>query len=186
MAQTITDLKVGRVVKIGEEPYVITWNNFMRTAQRKPVMRTKLRNLKDGRALDKTFIAGEAFEIADVTKSTVQFLYKDADSAYFMETETFEQFQIPIEMLGEQVEFLQDGQETVVTKFESNPIGVELPPKVVLEVMDAPPGVRGDSAQGATKPATLSTGTVVQVPLFINIGDKIRVNTETGQYVERA
>lgn len=185
MAQTITDLRVGRVINHEGEPYVIIWNNFMRTAQRKPVMRTKLRNLKSGRVVEKTFTAGEAFEIASIEKSNAQYLYKDPRNAYFMDSETFEQFPISLELLRESIGFLKEGEETIITKFEGNPIGVELPPKVNLKVIETAPGVRGDTAQGGTKPAKLETGITVQVPLFINEGDFVRVNTETGEYAER-
>ncbi|MEK7528829.1 MAG: elongation factor P [Patescibacteria group bacterium] len=186
MAQSITDLKVGRVVKIGDEPYVITSNSFMRTAQRKPVMRTKLRNVKTGKALDKTFVSGENFDIVHIEKTNSQYLYKDTESVYFMDSQTFEQFSITLALIGDQINYLKEGQDTVVTTFEGSPIGLELPPKVALEIIDTPPGVKGDTATGGTKPATLETGFTVQVPLFLNIGEKIRVNTETGEYVERA
>lgn len=185
MAQSITDLKVGRVLNHDGEPYVIIWNNFMRTAMRKPVMRTKLRSIISGRVLDKTFTAGEVFELVHIQKSNAQYLYKDSDNAYFMDSKTFEQFPLPIEMLGDQMFYLKEGEETMVTRFEERPIGVELPPKVVLKVVDTPPGVRGDTAQGGTKPATLETGLTIQVPLFINSSDSVKVNTETNEYVER-
>ncbi|MBI2463771.1 elongation factor P [Candidatus Peregrinibacteria bacterium] len=185
MAQSITDLKVGRVLNHDGEPYVIIWNNFMRTAMRKPVMRTKLRGVISGRVLDKTFTAGEAFELVHIQKSNAQYLYKDDDNAYFMDSKTYEQFPLPIEMLGDQMYYLKEGEETMVTRFEERPIGVELPPKVVLKVVDTPPGVRGDTAQGGTKPATLETGLTIQVPLFINSSDSVKVNTETNEYVER-
>lgn len=186
MAQTITELKIGKVVNHSGEPYVIVWNNFMRTAQRKPVMRTKMRSLKSGNVLEKTFIAGEAFELVDIERSTSQYLYKDNEQAYFMDMKSYEQFGIPLAVLGEQILFLKEGEETMVTRFEEQPIGVELPPKVVLKVTETSPGVRGNTAQGGTKAATLETGAIVQVPLFIEEGENIRVNTETQEYVERA
>lgn len=185
MAQSITDLRVGRIVSQGGEPYVIIWNNFMRTAQRKPVMRTKLRNIISGRVMEKTFTAGEDFEIVEIEKSNAQYLYKDPSNAYFMDSETFEQFPISLEILGDQINFLKEGEEMILTKYEDRPIGVELPPKVSLKVIETAPGVRGDTAQGGTKSAKLETGITVQVPLFINEGDVVRVNTETHNYVER-
>ncbi len=186
MGQSITDLRVGRVVSLDGEPYVVLWNNFMRTAQRKPVMRTKLRNIISGRVMEKTFTAGEAFDLVDIEKSNAQYLYKDPTNAYFMDSETFEQFPISVETLGEQVSFLKEGEETIITKFEGNPIGIELPVKVTLKVIETSPGVRGNTAQGGSKPAKLETGITIQVPLFINEGDSIRVNTESREYVERA
>lgn len=186
MAQSITDLKVGRLVNHGGEPYLIVSNSFMRTAQRKPVMRTKLRGVISGKVLEKTFIAGEGFELVEIEKTRAQFMYKDADSANFMDSTTFDQFSLPLDAIVDSVKFLKEGEDTTVTKYEGKPIGVELPPKVVLKVVETSPGVRGDTAQGGTKAATLETGLVVQVPLFIEEGESVKVNTETGEYVERA
>lgn len=186
MAQSITDLKVGYVVKHDSEPYVILTNSFMRTAQRKPVMRTKLRSLISGRVMEKTYTAGEAFEMADIQRTKAQYLYKDQSDAYFMDLQNFEQFPIALEILGDRINFLKEGEETVVTRYEEKPINIELPPKVNLKVIETTPGLRGDTAQGGTKPAQLETGLSIQVPLFINEGDCVRLNTETGEYVERA
>lgn len=186
MAQSITDLKVGRVVMFGSEPCVIVSNSFMRTAQRKPVMRTKLRGVMTGKVVEKTFIAGEDFDIVNIEKARAQFMYKDEDSAYFMDSTTFDQFQLPLASIEAAVGYLKEGEDMVITRFEGNPIGVELPPKVALKVIETTPGVKGDTAQGGTKAATLETGTVIQVPLFIEEGDMIRVNTDSGEYVERA
>lgn len=186
MAQSITDLKVGRLINHGGEPYVIVSNSFMRTAQRKPVMRTKMKGVISGKVLDKTFIAGEDFELVEIEKARCQYMYKDEDNAYFMDSNTFDQFQIPLDALGDAAKFLREGEDTNVTKYEGRAIGVELPPKVALKVIETTPGVRGDTASGGSKAATLETGEVVQVPLFIEEGEFIRVNTETGEYVERA
>lgn len=186
MAQSITDLKVGRLVSISGEPFLIVSNSFMRTAQRKPVMRTKLRGVMSGKVLDKTFIAGEDFELVSIEKCRAQFMYKDADNAYFMDSATFDQFQISLDMLEDVIKFMREGEDATVTKFEGKPIGLEVPPKVALKVVETTPGVKGDTASGGTKAATMDTGLVVQVPLFINEGDMVRLNTETGEYVERA
>lgn len=186
MAQSITDLKVGRVVNYNNEPCMIVSNSFMRTAQRKPVMRTKLRGVMTNKVMEKTFIAGENFELVNIEKTRAQYMYKDADTAYFMDSQTFDQFQLPLEQISELVGYLKEGEETTVTKYEGRPIGLELPVKVALKVVETTPGVRGDTAQGGSKPAVLESGIVVQVPLFIEEGDFVRVNTETGEYVERA
>ncbi|MBI5413817.1 elongation factor P [Candidatus Peregrinibacteria bacterium] len=186
MAQSITDLKVGRLVNHNGEPFLIVSNSFMRTAQRKPVMRTKLRGVISGKVLDKTFIAGEDFDLVEIEKVRAQFMYKDADSAYFMDSITFDQFFIPLDALGDAAKYLKEGEDTTVTRYEGKPIGVELPVKVALKIVETTQGVRGDTATGGTKAATLETGLVVQVPLFLNEGDSVRINTETGEYVERA
>lgn len=186
MAQSITDLKVGRLVNHGGEPFLIVSNSFMRTAQRKPVMRTKMRGVISGKVLEKTFIAGEDFELVDIEKAKATYMYKDADNANFMDATTFDQFTLPLDVISDQVKFLKEGEDTVVTRFEGRPIGLELPPKVSLKVVETTPGVRGDTASGGTKAATLESGMVVQVPLFIQEGESVRVNTETGEYTERA
>lgn len=186
MAQSITDLKVGRLVSYNGEPCAIVSNSFMRTAQRKPVMRTKLRGVMTGKVFDKTFIAGEEFELVQIEKVRSQFMYKDENFANFMDSNTFDQFMIPLDMIEDAIKYLKEGEDTTVTRYEGKPIGIELPPKVTLEVKETTPGVKGDTAQGGTKAATLETGMVIQVPLFINEGDSVRINTETGEYAERA
>lgn len=173
-------------MNFGGEPCVIVSNSFMRTAQRKPVMRTKLRGVMTGKVVEKTFIAGESFELVQIEKTRAQFMYKDDESAYFMDSVTFDQFPISLEVVGDLVKFLKEGEETTITKYEGKPIGLELSVKVALKVTETTPGTRGNTAQGGTKAATLETGIVIQVPLFINEGDMVRVNTETGEYVERA
>ncbi len=186
MAQSITDLKVGRIVMFNGEPCVITTNSFMRTAQRKPVMRTKLRAIISGKVMEKTYIAGEDFDLVEIEKSNAQFMYKDAEYAYFMDNTSYDQFQLALSEIEDAIKYLKEGTNTIVTKFEGRPIGIELPPKVALKVMETTPGVKGDTATGGTKQATLETGIVVNVPLFISEGESVRVNTETGEYVERA
>lgn len=185
MAETITDLKPGRVVKFKGEPYVITWSEFKRKEAQKPVMRTKLKNLKTGAVLDKTFSAGEGFEFADIRNQKVQFLYKDDDNAYFMNESTFEQYTIPLDTIEAAVFYLLDGTTVEGVFYEGELISVNLPPKMNFKVEETTPGVKGDTASGGTKPAVLETGLKVSVPLFINEGDVIRVNTESGEYVER-
>ncbi|MFH0837901.1 MAG: elongation factor P [Patescibacteria group bacterium] len=182
----LTDIRTGTVVKVNGNPYLVVWNEFNRKQQRKPVMRTKLRNLIDGSALDKTFLAGESFEFADIERRRCQYLYSDDSKAYFMDGETFEQFELDTENIEDVLKFLKDGTDVFVTFYEGNPIGVQPPVKVTLTVTNTVPGVKGDTAQGGTKPATLETGVTVHVPLFVKEGDKLVVNTETGEYDSRA
>lgn len=186
MAQSITDLRVGSVINIDNAPYQILTNSFMRTAQRKPVMRTKMRNLINGSVMEKTFVSGESFEMADVARKNVQYLYKDPTDAFFMDMDSYEQFSFKLEDLGDMVGFLQEGKEMTALLYNEKPISIQLPPKVVLKVVETTPGVRGDRAQSGTKIAKMDTGAIINVPLFIDEGDMIRVNTETGEYVERA
>lgn len=185
MAETITDLKPGRVVKFKDEPYIITWSEFKRKEAQKPVMRTKLKNLKTGAVLDKTFSASENFEFADIRNQKVQFLYKDDENAYFMNEVSFEQYIIPLETIESAVPYLLDGTTVDGVFYEGSLISVNLPPKMDFKVEETTPGVKGDTASGGTKPAVLETGLKVSVPLFVNEGDVVRINTESGEYVER-
>jgi elongation factor P len=182
----LTDIKTGAVVKVGDQPYAVVWSEFNRKQMRKPVMRTKLKNLIDGSVLEKTFLAGESFEFADIERKKSQYLYKDATDAFFMNNETFEQFSLPFSEVEESLRFLKDDTEVYVTFYEDRPIGVQPPIKVSLQVTETTPGVKGDTATGGSKQATVETGDIVNVPLFVKEGEKIVINTETGEYVSRA
>lgn len=160
--------------------------NFVRMQQRKPVMQMKLRNLLTGKVVEYSAKSGESFEQADITKHKVQYLYADHAGAHFMNNETFETVDIPKELSDDKIGYLKEGTDVNLVYFDGKPISIELPIKVELEVKSTPPGIKGDTATGGTKPATLETGLVVNVPLFIREGDRVRVNTETGEYVERA
>jgi elongation factor P len=181
----LTDIKTGTVVKVSGDPYLVLWSEFNRKQQRKPVMRTKLRNLIDNSVLEKTFLAGESFEFAEIERKRCQFLYNDGNEAHFMDNESFEQFSLDSSDLEETLKFLKEDTEVYVMFYEEKPIGVQPPIKITLEVTETVPGVKGDTAQGGTKPATLETGAVVNVPLFVKEGDRIIINTETGDYVSR-
>lgn len=160
--------------------------NFLRMQQRKPVMQTKLKHVITGKVVEYSFKAGETVETADMERSKANFLYIDHEGAHFMDTTSYEQFMFTDEQLGLKKNFLKDGMEVQVLLFEEKPINIELPPKVELKVVEAVPGVRGDSAQGRVmKEATLENGATVKVPLFVNEGDIIRINTDTGEYSER-
>lgn len=181
----LTDIRTGAVVKVNDTPYLVTWHEFNRKQQRKPVMRTKLKSLLDGSALDKTFLAGESFEFADIEKRRCQYLYNDGTEAHFMNNESFEQFQLTMENIEDSMTYLKEDTEVYVTFYEGNPIGIQPPIKVTLRVIETVPGVKGDTAQGGTKPATVETGAIVNVPLFVSEGDLIVVNTDTGDYDSR-
>jgi elongation factor P len=180
------ELKKGAVMVWQGQPHEIMTAQFVRMQQRKPVMQMKMRNLFTGKVVEYSAKSGESFERADIQKHKVQFLYADRDGAHFMNQETFETVDISPELSAEKVGFLKEGTDVNLVYFDDKPISVELPIKVDLEVKSTPPGIRGDTATGGSKPATLETGLTINVPLFINEGDKVRVNTETGQYAERA
>ena len=182
----LTDLKPGKIVKLNDEPYLITRSDFKRKEAQKPVMRTKLKNLKTGAALDKTFNAGENFEFADMRNEKVQFLYKDEMGYHFMDSSTFEQVNIP-ESLISNPQLLKDGQEVEIVYHAETETALtcELPPFVELKITYTEPGLKGDTATNASKPATLETGAEIQVPLFINQDELIKVDTRTNSYAER-
>lgn len=182
----LTDIRTGSIVKVNGDPYLVTKNQFMRKDAGKPVMRTKLRNLITGNSLDKTFLAGESFEFAEIERRKCQYLYGDGASAHFMNNENFEQFELDTKDIEDLLKFLKDDTEVYVTFYEGNPIGVQPPVKVTLTVTSTVPGVKGDTAQGGTKPATLETGVTINVPLFVKEGDKLVINTETGAYDSRS
>lgn len=181
-----SDLKKGAIIIWGGAPHEIMWSQFVRMQQRKPVMQMKMRNLLTGKVVEYSAKSGESFERADITKQKVQFLYADREGAHFMTSETFETVDISPDLSAEKIGYLKEGTEVNLVYFDDKPISVELPIKVDLEVKSTPPGTRGDTATGGSKPATLETGITVNVPLFINEGDRVRVNTETGEYAERA
>lgn len=182
----ITDMKVGATVQIDGEPYVVTWNQFSKTARQGGVMKTKLKNLLNGRVMEKTFQGSDRIEDADVAFRRAQFLYASGDEYEFMDQETFETVSLDKEVLGEATDYLIDGMDCDLQYFNGNPINIQLPPKMTFEVIETEPGVQGDRAQAGSKPATLETGCIVKVPPFINKGDKIIINTLSGEYVERA
>ncbi|MDB4978812.1 MAG: elongation factor [Candidatus Peribacteria bacterium] len=182
---TITDLKPGKAITIDGEPYLVVSSQFGRKSQSKANMQTKLKNLKTGAILAKNFQGSEKIEPADVGYRKVQFLYSDGDTYTFMDLQTYDQYELNKDVMEEQGGYLVDGAEVDALMFEEHPIGINLPSTVVLKVTETIPGVKGDTATGGTKPATLETGLVVNVPLFIHEGEKVKVNTETGEYMER-
>ncbi len=150
-------------------------------------VRTKLRRASDGNVIDRTFRAGEKFRAVRTEVRRMQFLYKDGTDAHFMDTESYEQLAIPEGTLAEPLRWMKESEEVEVLYIDDSPADVQLPSAIDLEVTETEPGLRGDTASGGgNKPATLETGTRIQVPLFINIGDVVRVDTRSGEYVSRA
>lgn len=183
---SISDIKLGSVVKINNQPHVVIWTQHVQMGRGGAILRIKLKNLLDNSVLEKTLKGADKLDEADLQRGKASFLYFDQDEVYFMDSETYEQFSLPRAQIGGQLNFLKEGTEVDVLNFEEKPVTIELPKKIDLKIKETVPGVKGDTAQGgATKTATLETDYKLQVPLFINEGDIIRVNTETGQYVER-
>ena len=181
----ITDLKVGTKIQIGESPYVVTYSQHSKQARGAGVMKTKLKNLISGKVMDKTFQGSDKIEEAEITFAAAQFLYAKTDQYEFMDQESFETVIFDQSQLGEVVNFLTEGMDVDIQYFEDSAINVQLQPKIEFEVTQTDPGVKGDTAAGGSKPATISTGYVLKVPLFINPGDKIVINTLNGEYCER-
>jgi len=182
----ITDLKVGTNISIDGEPFRIAWNQFSKTGRQGGVMAVKMKNLRNGKVIPKTFQGADKIQPAEILMKKAQFLYKDTVGFNFMNSEDFEQFALSEEAVGEAGRFLQDGEEYDLMYFDGTPINVNLPIKMKFVVAETMPGVKGDTASGGTKPAKLDCGITVAVPLFINEGEKIRINTDTLEYVERA
>jgi elongation factor P len=148
-------------------------------------VRTKLKNMQSGNVVERTFRAGETVPQAVIEKSTMQHTYKDGDEFVFMDMESYEEGRLSAEQIGSQVKYMKEGMEVNVVRWNDKVIGVELPKSVVLEVTQTDPGVKGDTATGGTKPAIVETGAQVMVPLFISIGERIKINTEDDSYLGR-
>lgn len=182
---TTADFRNGMVIRYNNDLYIITEFHHVSPGNWRAFVRTNLKNLRTGRVIEQRFRAGEEIEEVRVEHQNWQFLYVDGDDYVFMNTETYDQQPIPKEMIGDAVKFLKEGDSVEALVDGDTIIAVEPPTFVDLEVVSAEPGVRGDTATNVTKPATLETGAVVNVPLFVNPGDKIRIDTRTGQYVSR-
>lgn len=182
----ISEIRLGKVIKVANQPYLITYSLHFRTAQRRANLKTRLKNLIDGSVLEKTFSSGEKAEEADLERSQGVYLYKDESFANFMDNKTFEQFGIALDSVEEQLKFLKENDNVDIMYFEGKPVSITPPIKVTLTVIEAPPAIKGATASNVAKRVKLETGAEVDVPVFIESGEKIIVNTETGEYVERA
>jgi elongation factor P len=180
-----SDFRKGLKVLLDNEPYLMIENEFMKPGKGQAVYRVKLKNLIRGNVLDRTYRSGDKIESADVTEETLQYLYNDSNSWFFMNQETFEQYPIDKDILEDAHLFLKEGMEVGVTFWGERAISITPPKHVELEVTYCEPGARGNTATNVQKPATLETGAEVSVPAFINIGDVVKVDTRTHEYVER-
>ena len=184
-ATTTADFRNGMVIRYNGDLYTVTEFHHVSPGNWRAFVRVRLKNLRTGRVLEQRFRAGEEIEEVRVEHQNWQFLYVDGDDYIFMNTETFDQQPVPKEMLGDALPFLKEQDIVEMLVVGENIIAVELPNFLELRVESAEPGVRGDTANNVTKAATLETGAIINVPLFVNPGDKIRVDTRSGQYVER-
>ncbi len=182
---SMNELKLGLVINLNNIPYKIVYTQHIKVARGGAVLKTKLKNLVNGSTLEKTFSGSDTIEEADITRHKADFLYSHSNFFFFMDNKTFEQFQFHRNDLGKLVKYLKDNQEVNVLIFNDLPVSIVLPKKVVLEVSFAPDGVKGNSSGATTKVVVLETDIKIKTPLFIKTGDKININTETGEYVER-
>ncbi len=180
-----SDLRKGLKIIIDGQPYIITDFQFSKPGKGQALYRCKLKNMITGYTMDRTYRSGDKFEPANLEERRMQYLYNDGEGYHFMDTKTYDQITLTDENVGDAKNFLQDNMEVDVLFFNDTPISINLPNFVQLKVVKADPGVKGDTATGATKPATLETGYTIQVPLFVEEGDVLKIDTRTGQYVER-
>ena len=186
MTVSTADFRKGLKIELEGEPYIITDFLHVKPGKGGAFIRTKLKSLVTGNVIDRTFRSGEKVQTPSLEEKTMQYLYHEGDTYHFMDSDTYEQITLAGNVLGEDSNFLQENVEVKILFHNDQPIGVELPFFVELTIVQTEPGVKGDTASGGTKPATVETGAVIQVPLFLNEGDVIKVDTRTGAYIERA
>ena len=185
MSVSTNDMKTGMTLDLDGDLWTVLDFLHHKPGKGQAVVRTKLRNVRTGAVLDRTFKADEKVGLAILDKREMQYLYREADSFVFMDQETYEQHPVPAAIVGDAARYLSEGFVAIVSMYEGTAIAVELPAAVVLSVARTDPGVRGDRVSGAMKPATLETGLEIQVPLFVEQGDRVKVDTRTGQYLTR-
>ncbi len=179
------ELRKGVAIELDGELWQILDYHHIKMGRGSAQVRMKLRNIKRGQTVERTFQAGEKWPRAFLDRRPVQFLYRDGNDFHFMDTESYDQFTLSAEQLDDAVNYLKDGMTFELLTYEGQPVDVELPISVDLRVEQTDPGFKGDTATGGSKPATLETGLTIQVPLFVNQGDRIRVDTRDGSYIER-
>ena len=182
---TTNDLKNGIVLKIDGQLWTVVEFQHVKPGKGGAFVRTKLKNVLSGKVVDRTFNAGLKVEMATVDKRDMQYLYKDGTDYVFMDSSTYDQLYVPEVTVGDAAKFLLENQQAMVATNEGSPLYVELPPSVVLEITYTEPGLQGDRSTGGTKPATVETGAEIQVPLFLEVGTRVKVDTRDGSYLGR-
>ena len=185
MQVSTADFKKGLRIVFDGQPYAIVDFQHVKPGKGGAFVRTRLKNLRTGATIEKTFRAGEKMEQAILDRSKMSFLYNQGEEYVFMDMESFDQITIPGAVIGPGVKYLKDNTEVEVLSHDGRVLAVDLPMSMEFEITETDPGLRGDTASGGSKPATLETGAVVNVPLFINVGDRIRVDTRTNNYLDR-
>ena len=183
---SVNDFKTGLTIEFDGDIWRVMDFQHVKPGKGAAFVRSKLRNLRSGNVNEKTFRAGEKVAKAQIDNRRMQYLYANGDDHVFMDNESYEQIELPEKQIEDELKFLKENMEVHVILFKDEVLGVELPVTVVLEVAETEPGIKGDTASGGSKPAKMETGVVVQVPFFINIGDKLIINTVESEYVSRA
>ena len=186
MAVSTNDLRNGMTLDLPEGLFAVVEFQHVKPGKGGAFVRTKLKNQRTGAVIERTYRADEKLDQAIIDKREMQFLYRDGSEYVFMDTTSYEQLQVNTGLLGDSANYLKEGDDAVLQFFGTEIVGVDLPASVELTVADTEPGLQGDRVSGARKPATLETGLVLQVPLFVNPGEKIKVDTRTGEYLTRA
>ena len=180
-----SDIKKGLKMMLDGQPYTVVDFQFVKPGKGQAFTRVKIRNMATGAVLERTFKSGEKLEPADVEERTLQYIYPEGEDFVFMDSQSGEQLTVPGDKVGDDARWLSDGMNVDVTIFNGLAIGVSLPSHVTLQIVSSEPGVKGDTASGATKPATVSTGATVNVPLFVQEGEWVKIDTRDGSYLER-
>jgi len=182
---SINDIKIGTIFKYNGQPYQAIFVNHSKQARSGAVLQTKIKNLVTGQVLEKNFRPSDKFEEVDLVRKKANYLYREGNKYFFMDDENYDQFFLEKDVLKDKVNYLKESMAVNILYFDEQIIAVELPPKVELKVVEAPEGVKGDTTGSATKTIELETGYKLNAPLFVKEGDIVKVNTETGEYVER-
>jgi len=185
MAVDTSQFRNGLKIELDGEPFTITYFQHVKPGKGGAFVRTKVRNLKNGRTIDRRFRSGEKVDEADIQENKMQYLYRDGENLVFMDSQTYEQLPFSEAQVGDARTFLKENLDVDVLFWRGKPINIELPPFIEAKITTCEPGIKGDTASNVTKPATIETGAIVQVPLFVKEGERIRVDTRTGAYVER-
>lgn len=180
------EFKTGVVIKFNNDLYQVLSYQHVKMQQRAPIVKTKLMGLKSGNVIEQSFRSGDKFEDVYLERKEIQYLYREGDLLHFMDTADYHDITVNSALVGDKTKFMKDNDLVTGVYCDDKLLMIELPGSVAMKIAETEPGIRGDTAKGGTKPATLETGAVIKVPLFINPGDVIRINTETGEYQERA
>jgi len=181
-----TDLRKGMRILIDGEPYIVVDFSHAKMGRGRPHTKAKLKHLITGSVFEKTYLSNESFKVPDLENRKMQYLYNDADGYHFMDATNYNQVAVPADTLGDSRFYLKENEEYAVLFFEGKAISIDLPASIILEVIETEPGIKGDSVTNIQKPAKLESGVEIKVPLFVKQGDFIKVDTRTGEYIERA